>query len=196
MTCLAQRCGTTLFSTLLTCWLMVMITNGWPADMIAIPWSERFLDRMCSQIGNHIRMLVLKGSTLHRSDTSNGSLICPFEEAVSKVDSAFTAAAEELFMCTASSAPQVGYNCVFAWEFEGGGWLEAATAASSNRNWLQIPQITHPGAISTLSLWYSSTGEIKGWLQSNDDQDQSPIATLIVQEFITTCRTHAERYQL
>jgi len=189
---LAQRSGATLFSTLLTCWLMVMIANDCPVDRIGIPWSERPIEGMYSSIGNHIRMLVLKGSVLLRGATGNGGLVFSFQEALDKIQSALQEAAQELLMCTADSAPDVGYDLVFAWDFEGGGWLEAANVASQSCNFLHIPQGAHPGAVSALSLWCSGARGIEGWLQSNSAQDQS----LLIQEFIATCHHHSQSIQL
>lgn len=190
---LAQHSGATLFSTLLAFWWMVVIESGWPVYRIGVPWSERPVEEMHCSIGNHIRMLVLPSALLSRSDAANDSRILPYEETLQKINLALRASAEELLDCTPDSAPDAGYDSVFAWDLEGGGWLQAASVASCNCKFLHIPQGAHPSLVSTLSLCYSHAGEVVGWLQNSYDQDQTLNAHAIVQEFVATCRRQARR---
>lgn len=172
---------------------MVVIAGGWPVHRIGIPWSEMPVEEMHCPIGNHIRMLVLRAALLKGGNAANDSGIPPFDEILQKINSALRATAEELLDCTANSAPDAGYDSVFAWDLEGGGWLQAATVASRNSKFLHIPQSAHPSIVSTLGLCCSHTGEITGWLQNSYDQDQTLSAHVIVQEFIATCCRHAGR---
>lgn len=193
---LARHSGTTVVSVLLTCWFTVMMETGWPADTIAVPWSERPMEERHSSIGNHIRMLVLKGSLLRSRDMGDDMLVLPFEEALVKIDSALRASAQESLACLADSTLSEIYDSVVAWELESGGWLEAAAAISRNSEILHVPQDAYPSTTSTLSLCCSCTGQITGSLSVNSNQDQILSAQVIVQELQATCLRHAARSQL
>lgn len=186
---LAHRHNVTLFVVLLTIWLGTRVKGG-HVYSVRVPWSERLTEDMHVAIGNFIRMLSVRG-------TWTGS----FDQNIAETQNAIVAAINELetapeLAATEDQATQDDGDSVFAWEFEGGGWISATHGRSTELpDLMWVPQSGYPHPSCTLSLSCARSGDITGWVQSLEESGGLDFAAT-VEGFMSDCRRHATQQDI